>query len=372
MKKVILIAILILLNVPSLSFAQDEKKKALYFYADGCDLCDEVDGYFLSQGFYDKYEIEKIKVSGLYNMRYLNEFFDVFGVDKDKRGWPAVVLGEEMLVGSQQIIDNFAEDMEKFGQSGTPIPLEIRKKLEQGEIIVDKSVDLKNVSVIHIAGAAFVDSISPCSLAVVVILLSLMLLVRRKHNAFSIGIFFVIGVFFLYFLTGFFAVNYAWSILFLSEPISIIVGIIAILIGLFNARHLIDLKNFSFNEKIFLFEINAKKIFGRYINPLNAFFLGLFSNLFLIPCTIRPYLSTTKALAEEVLSIKSTTLLILYNFIFIIPMCASIAIVYFGVRNRKIRIWRNKKALVARSKLIHVIIGAVMIFAGIYLIQNWI
>lgn len=360
--------------MPSLAFSQNEKKKALYFYADSCSLCDEVDNYFSSQGLYDKYNIEKIEVSGLYNMRYLNEFFDVFGVNNDKRGWPAVVFDEEMLIGSQQIIDNFSRDMDKYGQSGTPIPLEIRKKLEQkANEANDTDITMKKkVSFSFTLGAALIDSMSPCSLVVVVILLSLLLFARHEKNVFLIGAFFILGVFLIYFLIGFGSINFLWNVLTFSKPISIMMGMLAIFIGFLNIRHLLNLRKFSLNITLLSFEKKSEAVLKKIINPATAFVLGFFSNLFLIPCASRPYLVTVKALATESASVKSIFFLIFYNIIFILPMAAAIAIVYFGVRNNKIREWRNKKALLARSKIIHVIIGAVMIFAGIYLIQNWI
>jgi cytochrome c biogenesis protein CcdA len=373
MKKVFLFIFLFVILVPSLVFAQNEKKKALYFYTDSCSLCDEVDDYFSSQGLYEKYNIEKIDVSGPYNMKYLEAFFDAFGVNENKRGWPAIVFGEEMLIGSQQILDKFSSDMEKFGQPGTPIPLEIRKKLEQKGSEANMSNEVKkNVSFAFILGAAIIDSISPCSLAAVVILLSLLLFARREKNVFYIGAFFISGVFLAYFLIGFVSINFLWNVLIFSKPISITTGILAILIGFLNIRYLLNLRKFSFSRTLFSFEERSKLILRKFIIPPIVFVLGFFSNLFLIPCASRPYLATVKALSAEGASAKGIFFLILYNFVFILPMAAAIAIVYFGVRSEKIRKWRSRKALLAKSKIIHVIIGAVMIFVGIYLIQNWI
>lgn len=373
MKKILPFIFLLILLVPSLAFAQNEKKKALYFYADGCTLCDEVDAYFSSQGFYDKYDIEKIEVSGPYNMKYLNEFFNAFGVNTDKRGWPAVVFGREMLIGSQQIKDKFSADMEKFGQSSTPIPLEIRKNLEQriseANIAIEKK---KNISFSFVLTSAFIDSVSPCSLAVVVILISLLLYSRREKNVFSVGAFFILGVYLVYFLIGFGSINFLWNVLFFSKPISITMGIIAIFLGFFNVRHLFNLRKLSLNKLLISLENKLDPILKYVINPIGALVLGIFSNLFLVPCASRPYLTTVRILARDATSFKNIFFLFLYNVIFIIPMVSAIAVVYFGVRNKKIRHWRNKRALLARSKLIYVIIGAVMIFAGIYLIQNWI
>lgn len=372
MKRALLSLLILLFFAPSLVFAQSEKKKALYFYSENCSLCDEVDEYFSAQNFYDKYEIEKIEVAGPYNMSFLDEFFDVFGVDEDKRGWPAVVFGEEIIIGSQSIIERFSQEMEEFGNLKRPEPTEIKQNMEQRENLTGEEKIKSIASLPIILGAGFIDSASPCNLIVIVILLGILLFIRRSKDVFLSGAFFIAGVTLTYFLLGIGSINYFQKIFILSKPISIVLGIAAIFIGIFNIRYLFNLGTLPPNIFPYSFRRDIDRIFKKITCPLGALAIGFFANLFLIPCSNRPYLTTVKMLLEQGYSAKSLLFLFLYNIIFILPVILSMLLVYFAVRSKKIREWRSKKELLAKTKLIHVIIGAVMIFAGIYLIQNWI
>lgn len=372
MKKIFTFVLIFIIFLPSLVFAQEQKKKALYFYSESCSLCEEVDDYFNFAGFYEKYSLEKIEVSGPYNMSFLNEFFDVFGVKKEKRGWPAIVFGNEMLIGSQPIIEKFSREMEESGTTERPVPAEIKKNFEQKRQVAADGMENKKISFLMVSGLGFIDSVSPCSLAVVVVLLSILLFLRRERKVFSIGIYFTAGIFMAYFLLGFVSIDFSGKILLFSKPISISMGILAIFIGFFDTRYIINPQKLPLGKYFSALERGVDFIFKKISNPAGIFLLGFVSNLFLVPCATRPYFSTMRTLFSGPGSAKDIFFLLSYNFIFILPLIFVMLVVYFGVRSKKIRTWRNKKSLLARTKLIHVIIGSVMIFAGLYLIQNWI
>lgn len=373
MKKFFLGALLLIFLFPILVRAEGEKKKALYFYSESCSLCEEVDEYFSSQGFYDKYEIKKIEVSGSYNLNYLNEFFDVFGVNEEKRGWPAVVLGDEMLIGSQSIIEKFQEKMEKGGDYDYPIPLEIQKAVGKNRDLTERNTPgiSSLVSFSMLFSASLIDSVSPCSFAVIIMLLSFVFFVNDRKKSFFLGIFFILGCSVTYFLIGFGFFRNSLDFLPFSKIISISMGIISLLISVFIARKVLRLKKTFMGGVISFLEEKMQVFFGAILNPLGSFLLGLASVLFLLPCASRPYLATARIFSLENNLVQSFISLVLYNLIFLFPMFI-IFLVIFGIKSERVVMIRGTKMAFANERLVDAIMGAIMLFTGIYLIQNWI
>ena len=91
--------------------------------------------------------------------------------------------------------------------------------------------------------------------------------------------------------------------------------------------------------------------------------LGIFVAAVELPCTGGPYLAITTLLAKVGLSWPIFWLLVLYNFIFVLPLIFILGLVYFGVSAEKIKEWKNKQ-----RKWMRLFIGLVMVILGILLI----
>ncbi len=74
----------------------------------------------------------------------------------------------------------------------------------------------------------------------------------------------------------------------------------------------------------------VKLIIQKITSPLGAFLIGFIVTLFLLPCTMGPYIVASGLLAELGV-LKSIPWLLYYNLIFILPMLAITFIVYFGL-----------------------------------------
>jgi hypothetical protein len=106
------LAVIIILLVPFLVFAQDSpKKKAYYFYGEQCPHCKKVDEFFQANGIYEKYDITKLEFSNPFNARLLLKFGEAFN-DPNKGGVPAIAFGDKFLVGDQPIMDNFTKEID--------------------------------------------------------------------------------------------------------------------------------------------------------------------------------------------------------------------------------------------------------------------
>lgn len=364
MKKIALV-FLALLFIPLLAMAQTDKKKAVYFYSETCAHCEKVDRYFQEQDIYGRYDIQKIEASGPYNLDYLNKFFDAFSVPAEKRGFPVVFFSNKMIFGDKPIIDNFIREIESADASEFPVPEKIKISLDDGRGMGQTGQGGMGVSIPVLFWAALVDAINPCAFAVLILLVATVISAKGKKEGLLSGILFSLAVFISYFLMGL-GIYKAIGAFNLPQIFSIVIGVIAILIGLAN------LKDFFWYGKGFVMEVpfswrpKMQAIIKRVTSPLGAMGAGFLVSLFLLPCTSGPYIVILGLLAQREDLARSVVLLAAYNLIFILPMVVITIGMYFGIRAKRLEGWRQRNI-----RLLHLIAGAIMLFIGAYLIYNW-
>ena len=94
-----------------------------------------------------------------------------------------------------------------------------------------------------------------------------------------------------------------------------------------------------------------------------AFIVGAFVTIFLLPCTIGPYIICGGVLCPYSL-LKIFPYLFLYNLIFILPMLAIVALVYLGLRKVKdISAWKERNI-----HYLHLIAGIIILGLGVAMI----
>ncbi len=95
-----------------------------------------------------------------------------------------------------------------------------------------------------------------------------------------------------------------------------------------------------------------------------AFVVGLVDSLFLAPCTSGPYIVILTLLSQTTNRLQGALWLLLYNFIFILPMIGITLLVHFGfTTTARAERWRTAKL----GKL-HFITGVVMVVIGVGMI----
>lgn len=363
MKKIILIFILALI-FPVLVFAQESKKKAIYFYSETCVHCEQVNKYFQARNIYEKYDIQKVETSGPYNLDYLNKFFDAFSVPVEKRGFPVIFFEDKMIFGDQPIINNFEKEINQADAAEFPNPEAIAQRLNKKNS-QENSANKKTIPIFLLISAALVDASNPCALAVLILLLATVIAAKGKNQALLAGLLFSLAIFISYFLMGA-GLYKAITAFSLPKYISLGIGVLSILIGLAN------MKDFFWYGKYFIMEIplswrpKLQGILKKVSNPAGAFGAGFVVSLFLVPCSSGPYVVILGLLAEKVETTKTLSLLFLYNFIFVLPMIVITLAMYFGSRMGRLEKWRQRNL-----RVLHLIAGAIMLFIGGYLIYNW-
>jgi cytochrome c biogenesis protein CcdA len=143
-----------------------------------------------------------------------------------------------------------------------------------------------------------------------------------------------------------------------------LLGAAAVILGLFNIRDFISYKPGSLGTEMPLFlRPKVKRVISSVTSPKGAFIVGLFVTLFLLPCTIGPYIITGGILCSFAM-LHNILPLLFYNLIFVSPMLLVVFIVYQGFKNvDDINKWKEK-----HITHLHLAAGIIMVLLGIAMV----
>jgi cytochrome c biogenesis protein CcdA len=213
-----------------------------------------------------------------------------------------------------------------------------------------------------VLATAAIDSINPCAIGVLILLIATLLgLSKNRHKMLMVGMIYISAVFITYLAAGFGLLIFIQK-LNISELLSWIVGSLVIVLGLF------EMKDFFWYGKGLTLQIPARraqqiKQYMKKVTIPGSIFLGMFVAAVELPCTGGPYLAITTLLAKIGLSWEVFWLLVLYNFIFVLPLLVILFLVYFGISTNQVKSWKNKQ-----KRWMRLFIGLVMVILGILLI----
>jgi cytochrome c biogenesis protein CcdA len=144
-------------------------------------------------------------------------------------------------------------------------------------------------------------------------------------------------------------------------------GAVALILGILQIKDYFKYKPGSVGTEMPMFmRPKVQEITSKITSPIGAFGLGLFVTLFLLPCTIGPYV-ILGGMLSALDYLKASPYLLLYNFIFVIPMIAISFVVFFGTKNiDDISDWKNKNV-----RKLHLIAGILIALLGIVMIFGW-
>lgn len=246
-----------------------------------------------------------------------------------------------------------------------------KPEVGEGEEVEYCETDEENVcpepiSMTKILGLALADSVNPCAISVLLLMLIAITTYNpkdRKQILFSAGAF-ILAVVAMYMVYGFLiikAFQFLQSVTVFKDYLYKGLGIVAFILGLLEIKDFVKYKPGSVGTEMPMFlRPKVQNIISKITSPLGAFALGLFVTLFLLPCTIGPYV-ILGGMLSTLDYLKASPYLLLYNAIFVLPMVAISFIVFFGTKNIKdISDWRNDNV-----RKMHLISGILMCILGI-------
>lgn len=221
---------------------------------------------------------------------------------------------------------------------------------------------------------ALADSVNPCELAILTMILVEILIKNpdKKRKVLFAGLAFSAAVFIGYLVYGLIIIQFFIGLAEFLRNYSLYIyrglAVIAMMLGALHIKDYFVYRKGSFATEMPLYmRPKVKKIIERITSPKGAFLIGFIVTLFLLPCTIGPYIVASGLLAE-LGTLGAIPWLLYYNLIFILPMIAVTLVVYFGfAKVDEVSGWKDRNI-----KKLHLIAGILIFAVGMGMLMGWI
>lgn len=229
------------------------------------------------------------------------------------------------------------------------------------------------LSFTKITGLALADSVNPCEIAVLAMIL-MTILIQNPENRKKVlyaGLAFVTSVFIAYLFYGIVLIEvfktFAGILRQNSPYIYDGLGILSMILGALNIKDFFFYKKGGFATEMPIFlRPKVKKIINNIASTKGAFIIGFIVTLFLLPCTMGPYI-VASGLLSNLGIIKALPWLVYYNLVFVLPMIVIVLLVYYGFsRVEEVSGWKEKHV-----KKLHLVAGVLLFLIGLGLVLGW-
>lgn len=229
---------------------------------------------------------------------------------------------------------------------------------------------MAELNFIGITTLALADSVNPCAIAVLTMVLMTILIQNpdKKRKILFGGLAFVTAVFLAYLSYGLIIIQLFKTLAEFMRNNSIYIynglGIIAMIIGGLNIKDFFIYKPGTITTEMPMFmRPKLKKIINKITSPKGAFIIGFVVSIFLLPCTIGPYI-VASGLLSKIGLLKSIPWLLYYNLLFILPMLIIVGLIYKSfAKINEISGWKEQNI-----RYLHLIAGILMFLVGLALL----
>lgn len=214
---------------------------------------------------------------------------------------------------------------------------------------------------------ALTDAVNPCALAVLTLVLISILTYNpeKKKKILLGGLAFTMAVYVMYLFYGLVLIQFFRGFIHAISDVQYylykILAIGAIILGVFHIKDFIKYKPGGFTTEMPMFlRPKAAKIISKITSPKGAFVIGILVTLFLLPCTIGPYLIASGILSYLDL-LKTIPWLVYYNLLFVLPMVGVTLLIYLSYTSiEKVKEWKENNIL-----YLHLIAGIILVLLGL-------
>ncbi len=328
-----------------------------YFYQKGCSKCERA--IYLLKYLSKKYprlNIKEIDINTPDGKR-LNETLSArLNLPVEKRLIaPSIFIGQDYLL-SEEITEPRVEALiRKYKGTEDFLPLKVEKE-EMKKAEVSMVERFKSLGILTIVSAGLIDGINPCAFATLIFFISYLTMVgRKRQEIFWVGMGFSGAVFVTYLLVGFGILSFIQHLSFLplfSRIVYVITLVGAFLLGAYSLYDYIKLKRGKPSEMKLQLPDFLKKRIHRTIREKSrstryffaALAAGFVISLLEFTCTGQVYLPMILFVTNiPSLKLSATFYLLLYNFMFIMPLLIIFGIVYWGVSSEQLAHFLQKR-----------------------------
>lgn len=226
---------------------------------------------------------------------------------------------------------------------------------------------MAELSLPYILFLAGVDAVNPCALAVLTLILINILLSEpeNKRKVLLSGLAFTLAIYFTYFIYGLVIIQVFKTAVEAIAGMQIylyrILGAVAIILGILNIKDFFRYAPGGIATEMPLFmRPKLKRLISAATSVRGSFIIGIFVTIFLLPCTIGPYVIAGGILSTIELMATIPWLLV-YNLVFVLPMFAITLLVYIGFTTvENVSGWKDRNI-----RYLHLVAGIIMLLLGI-------
>lgn len=232
---------------------------------------------------------------------------------------------------------------------------------------------MPELTVPAIISLAAVDAVNPCAIAVLTLMLIAIMSYRpeKKRDVLLAGLAFVFSIFVMYFIYGLVIIRFfqvVQALTFVRLTLYKVLGAAAIILGLLNIKDFIKYKPGGLGTEMPKFlRPKVKRLINGVTSPSGAFSVGIFVTVFLLPCTVGPYI-IAGGLLSTIDMLNTMPWLLFYNLIFVSPMIAITGVVYAGFSTvENVSGWKENNI-----RYLHLIAGIIILLLGIAMFMGWV
>ncbi len=312
------------------------------YYGEGCPHCAST--YSLLQSIQGSHNLSIATHEVYYDENERTKLiatYEKFSYDINKGGVPTIIVdGKTMIIGEMgesQWHSLFNACLEGRCPEGvfthSTLTLPSGNQTSMANTTTTDPIEERNgmgsLALSVLIGAALVDSINPCTIAVMVLLCGAILCSKGRTDALVAGMIFSIVIFFMYMLYGL-GIMKAIAAFELTRIFYIIVTAGALMLALMELNAYFNYKpGFLAVEMPMFLRPYAKKATASATSPAGVALAAVLCSLFLLPCSSGPYLLVLGMLAKAA-TLQTIGYLVLYNIFFILPMIMITIAIYLG------------------------------------------
>ena len=229
------------------------------------------------------------------------------------------------------------------------------------------------VNFIKITSLALADSVNPCAIAVLSMVLISILIHNpdKKRKVLQGGLSFILAVYLGYLFYGAVLIQF-FNIFteFLRNNSFYLFNGLAILAMILGALNVKDYFTYTpggiATEMPMSMRPYAKLAINNITSATGAFVIGFLVTIFLLPCTIGPYVIAS-GLLSNLGFMGALPWLLYYNLLFVLPMIIIVGIVYWGFgKVEDVSGWKERNI-----RRLHLIAGILLFLVGFLLLMGW-
>lgn len=318
---------LLIVSLVAASAAPNATINIDFYYGVGCPHCVATERIFEKLGSEYNLNITKYEVyQNAANRQKMFTEYERFNVSISKGGVPTtLVQGKAFVVG--ELAEWQWRELFDAACNETTCPIGVITQKDFNIIHEKDSTSMITWPVL--IGAAIVDSINPCTIAIMVMLLSTIIYSKGRKEALISGLLFSATIFVMYFLYGI-GIMKAVTTFQISQAFYVLVTIAALALSIMEIYAYFNYRPGFFAVEIPMFlRPYVHSVIEKATTSWGVVVAAIFCSLFLLPCSSGPYLLVLGLIAKSA-TLQTLTYLVVYNLFFILPMVIITLLIYFG------------------------------------------